>query len=130
MTDQIADLLTRIRNGYMAHNDSVVVPFSNQKAKIAEVLSSSGYVGEVKVVDADKISKHLNITLKYVGKYPVISHIERISTPGRRVYSKGLDVKKVLGGNGIRIISTSKGVMIDKEAKLKNLGGEVICKVW
>lgn len=129
MTDPIADLLTRIRNGYGARADVVVVPYSIQKQKIAELLVNQGYLDSVEVVEHEN-RKQLNITLKYVGKQPAISTIQRISTPGRRVYSPSAAIKPVLAGNGIRIISTNKGIMIDKEAKKNNLGGEVICKVW
>ena len=130
MTDSIADLLTRIRNGYLAHNAEVSIPFSNQKATIANVLAANGYVESVNVVDADKMSKSLSIKLKYMGREPAISTIQRISTPGRRVYSQTKDIKTVLSGNGIQIVSTSQGVMTDSEARAKNLGGELICKVW
>lgn len=129
MTDPIADLLTRIRNGYNAHLDVVTVPYSNQKAKIAEVLANHGYLESVET-EGENTSKKLVLTLKYVGRLAVLTRIERISTPGRRVYSAAKDIKPVLGGNGIRIISTSKGIMVDSEAKKLNLGGEVICKAW
>lgn len=129
MTDPIADLLTRIRNGYGAKADIVLVPHSIQKQKIAEVLVDQGYLGSVEVIEQEN-HKQLSIALKYVGKYPAISTIQRISTPGRRVYSPATAIKPVLAGHGIRIISTNKGIMIDKEAKKNNLGGEVICKVW
>jgi small subunit ribosomal protein S8 len=130
MTDSIADLLTRIRNGYLAHNSEVTVPFSTQKATIANVLLTSGYLESVQVEDDAKKYKVIIIKLKYIGREPAISSIQRVSTPGRRVYSKTKDVKRVLSGNGIRIVTTSQGVMIDSEARAKNLGGEIICKVW
>ncbi len=129
MTDPIADLLTRIRNAYAAKHDTVSIPHSNQKEAIAKVLAAHGYVEGVEVV-ADKAIKSLTVTLKYVGNSPAISTIDRISTPGRRVYSAAKDIKRVLAGNGIRIISTNKGIMTDAEAKSQKLGGEVICKVW
>ena len=128
MTDSIADLLTRIRNGYLAHNGEVSIPFSNQKATIANVLVVNGYVESVSIVDDGKISKSISIKLKYIGREPAITKIQRISTPGRRVFSHTKDIKSVLSGNGIRIVSTSQGVMIDSEARAKNIGGEIICK--
>ena len=112
MTDPIADLLTRIRNGYNAHLDDVKIPYSNQKSKIVDVLVSQGYLNSVSVT-GEKVAKQLVVSLKYVGKYPALSKIERISTPGRRVYSSAKEIKPVLGGNGVRIISTNKGIMID-----------------
>ncbi len=129
MTDPIADLLTRIRNGYGAHHDTVTVPHSNQKMTLAEALAKHGYIESAEVVNG-KSFKEIVITLRYVGKSPAISKIQRISSPGRRVYSASKDVKPVLSGHGIRIVSTSKGIMIDADAKAQNVGGEVICKVW
>lgn len=129
MTDPIADLLTRIRNGYSAKADTVMVPHSNQKQTIVKVLVDQGYLESSEIVDSET-HKQIQIALKYVGKQPALSTIQRISTPGRRVYSPASDIKTVLSGHGIRIISTNKGIMTDKEAKKNNLGGEVICKVW
>ncbi len=129
MTDPIADLLTRIRNAYAAKHDTVSIPHSNQKEAIVRVLAANGYVDGVEVV-GDKAVKSLNVTLKYVGNSPALTTIDRISTPGRRVYSAAKEIKQVLAGNGIRIISTNKGIMTDAQAKSQKLGGEVICKVW
>lgn len=129
MTDPIADLLTRIRNGYGAHQDEVRVPFSKVKAKISEVLSAHRYLDGVTVTGEGK-AKELVIKLKYVGRSPVVTHLERISSPGRRMYVNVKAITPVLGGNGMTIISTNKGIMIDTEAKSQNLGGEIICKVW
>lgn len=129
MTDPIADLLTRIRNAYAAKHDTVSVPHSNQKEEIAKVLAKYGYVQSVEVV-GEKAVKSLTITLRYVGSSPALTKVDRISSPGRRVYSASKDIKQVLAGNGIRIISTNKGIMTDAEAKSQKLGGEVICKVW
>jgi small subunit ribosomal protein S8 len=129
MTDPIADLLTRIRNGYNAHAETVTVPHSIQKQKIVEVLVEQNYLKAYELATVDN-HKQLHLTLKYSGKQPAISTIERISTPGRRVYSPAAAIKSVLAGYGIRIISTNKGIMIDSQAKKHNLGGEVICKVW
>lgn len=129
MTDPIADLFTRIRNGYASRADKVVVPHSKQKQKIVEVLVAQNYVESFETITSNG-HPQLEVVLKYVNKQPAITMIQRISTPGRRVYSSASAIKPVLAGNGIRIISTSKGIMIDSEAKKNNLGGEVICKVW
>jgi small subunit ribosomal protein S8 len=129
MTDPIADLLTRIRNAYGAKHDTVSIPHSNQKEAIAKVLANHGYVNSVEVV-AENALKSIVVTLKYIGNSPALTKIDRISSPGRRVYSASKDIKQVLAGNGIRIISTNKGIMTDAEAKSQKLGGEVICKVW
>jgi small subunit ribosomal protein S8 len=130
MTDPIADLLTRIRNGYGAKLTTVLVPHSIQKQKIVEVLVEQGYLESYESFEDENKHKQLRLTLKYVGKHPALTTIQRISTPGRRVYSPASGIKSVLSGHGIRIISTNKGIMIDKEAKKNNLGGEVICKAW
>jgi small subunit ribosomal protein S8 len=129
MTDPIADLLTRIRNAYSAHHDEVVIPFSSQKAKIVDVLVKHGYVESVETIAAE-VGQNLKVTLKYVGKSPAITAIKRISTPGRRVYSRSKDVKSVLSGHGIRILSTNKGIMTNVEAQTLGVGGEIICKIW
>lgn len=129
MTDPIADLLTRIRNAYASRASEVIVPHSQQKQKIVEVLVSQNYLDSFEVINQNG-RPQIKVTLKYIGKHPAITTIQRISKPGRRIYSPASAIKPVLAGNGIRIISTSKGIMIDQEAKKNNLGGEVICKVW
>lgn len=129
MTDPIADLLTRIRNGYAAHHDEVMVPHSRMKDQIVNVMVTHGYIAASEVTEKDGI-KMLHLTLKYIGRSPVLTNIQRISSPGRRIYSTAKSIKPVLAGNGIRIISTSKGIMVDADARAQNIGGEVICKIW
>lgn len=129
MTDPIADMLTRIRNAYSAGKESVEVPHSKLKEAIAKVLDQEGYIDSFKV-KPDKPRSIININLKYKSGEPAISSIRRISKPGLRVYTNAKKIKSVLSGHGISIISTSKGVVSDKQARNQNLGGEVLCKVW
>ena len=130
MTDPIADFLTRIRNGNMRKFDVVEAPASKIKRQIAEILKAEGYVKDVEYVEDNKQGV-IRVFLKY-GKNgeKVITNLKRISKPGLRVYSKREDVPKVLNGLGIAIISTSEGLLTDKEARQKNVGGEVIAYVW
>ena len=128
MTDPIADMLTRIRNGSMAAHAEVVMPASRIKNEIARVLKDEGYILEYSDEDASG-RKHLRIKLKYHRGKPVVETIDRISKPGRRVYRKVDELPVVSGGLGIAIISTSKGVMTAKHAKSSGIGGEVICTV-
>lgn len=130
ITDPIADMLTRIRNGLVARLDTVEVPASNMKKAIAEILLDEGYLKGVKYIKDDKQGM-LRITLKYSPDgAKVIKGLKRISKPGLRVYAKKDQVPKVLGGLGIAIISTSKGVMTDKNARAAAVGGEVLAFVW
>lgn len=129
ITDTIADLLTRIRNASAAKHESVDVPASNMKKAIANILLEEGYVREVEIIDDNK-QGIIRITLKYLDKKSVISGLKRISKPGLRVYAGKEDLPKVLGGLGIALISTSKGVMTDKEARKQGVGGEVLAYVW
>lgn len=129
-TDPIADMLTRIRNAIIAKHDKVVVPASNMKKAIAQILLDEGYIRavETKMDDGHEI---LLVTLKYVnGKESVIRGLKRISKPGLRIYAGKEDLPKVLGGLGIAIISTSQGVMTDKNARAKGIGGEVLAYIW
>ena len=130
MTDPIADMLTRIRNAGNAKKKSVEMPASNIKKAIAKILLDEGYIKNYEYVEDDKQGK-LVITLKYdqTGN-KVIAGLKRISKPGLRIYAACEDIPKVLNGLGIAIISTSKGVMTDKNARKNNVGGEVICYVW
>lgn len=129
VTDPIADMLTRIRNAIQAKHDSVVVPSNKEKLEIARILKEEGFITDF-VVDGD-LKKNIIITLKY-GKNneKVISGLKRISKPGLRVYAQADKLPRVLNGLGIAILSTSKGVMTDKEAKAKHVGGEVLAYVW
>ena len=129
ITDPIADMLTRIRNAIQAKHDSVVVPSNKEKLEIARILKEEGFITDF-VVDGD-LKKNIIITLKY-GKNneKVISGLKRISKPGLRVYATVEELPRVLNGLGIAIISTSKGVMTDRDARKANLGGEVVAYVW
>lgn len=130
MTDPIADMLSRIRNANNARHKSVDIPCSNIKKEIAKILLDEGYIKGYDVVEDDK-QGIIKIDLKYSGDgEKVISGLKRISKPGLRVYVKCDDVPKVLGGLGIAIISTSKGIITDKMARQEKVGGEVICYVW
>ena len=130
MTDPIADFLTRIRNANMVKHESVEVPASKMKRDIAEILKNEGFVRDVEFIEDDK-QGIIRVFLKYgKGNERVISGIRRISKPGLRSYVKADAVPKVLNGLGIAIISTSEGVITDKEARAKNVGGEVLAYVW
>ncbi len=132
MTDPIADLLTRIRNAILAGHKVVEAPASNLKKEIARILFEKGYILSYKVVDGDTKQGVLKIALKYnqKSKKPAIKKIDRASRPGLRQYISVDDMPRVLNGLGIAIISTSKGLMTDKEAKKENIGGEVLCFVY
>jgi small subunit ribosomal protein S8 len=131
MTDPIADLLTRIRNGIQAKHDRVELPSSKLKVEIARILKSEGFISNFKLVDENKIQGVLRIYLKYSEDgEPVIHGIERISRPGRRVYRNKQEIPRVLGGLGLAIVSTSKGVLAGHDAVKNGVGGEVLCQVW
>ena len=130
VNDPIADMLTRIRNAQIAKHDAVVLPASNTKKAIAKILLAEGFVKSVDFID-DGPQGSIKIVLKYVnGKQPVIAGLKRISKPGLRVYARSEELPKVLGGLGIAIVSTSKGLMTDKEARKENIGGEVLAYIW
>ena len=130
INDPIADMLTRIRNGLIARHDSVTMPASNMKKAIAKILLDEGYIKSVDFID-DGLQGQIKIVLKYVqGKESVIKGLKRISKPGLRVYARSSEIPKVLGGLGIAIVSTSKGVMTDKEARNAGIGGEVLAYIW
>ena len=130
VTDPIADLLTRIRNANQMRYNEVVVPSSNVKERIVEILKSEGYITDYKI-EKGQVQDNIVITLKYgKNKERVISGLKRISKPGLRVYAKAEEIPTVLNGLGISIVSTSKGIMTGKKAKKENLGGEVLAYVW
>ena len=130
VTDTIADMLTRIRNANAMRYTEVKVPASKLKLELARILKEEGFIKEYKVV-SENVGKNILLTLKYGNKKErVITGLKRISKPGLRVYAKKEEVPKVLNGLGIAIISTSKGIMTDKEARKQNLGGEVLAYVW
>ena len=133
MTDPIADMLTRLRNANQAYHDSTSMPHSKIKAGIAEILKQQGYITSYEVIEPGEgeVGKTLKITLKYGdSRERSIAGLRRISKPGLRVYAKSNSLPKVLGGLGIAIISTSQGLLTDKEASLKSVGGEVLAYVW
>jgi len=128
MHDPIADFLTRIRNAQKAEHETVDIPHSKMKEAIARILQREGYITRYEVL-GDKI-KTLRITLKYHGRRGVIEGLKRVSKPGLRQYVSADEIPRVLGGLGIAILSTSKGIMTDREARRANVGGEVLCYVW
>ncbi|HVE71297.1 MAG TPA: 30S ribosomal protein S8 [Thermoanaerobaculia bacterium] len=133
MTDPIADMLTRIRNGITSHHDRVEMPHSKLKVEVAKILKSEGFISNYKVLAAEegKVQGTLRVYLKYSANgEPVIHGIERVSRPGRRVYRGKEELPKVLGGLGLAIVSTSKGVLSGAEAARTGVGGEVLCQVW
>lgn len=130
MTDPIADMLTRIRNANMVSHPSVEMPSSKLKVQLAKLLKEEGFITDYNVKENGKF-KVLEITLKYDAKNkPIITKLERISKPGLRNYSKAKNLPKVLGGMGIAIVSTSKGLLTDRKARKENIGGEVLCYVY
>ena len=130
MSDPIADMLTRIRNAIMVSFDTVDIPSSKLKINVAKLLKSEGFVKNYKII-ADKRQGMLRVFLKYDEKgEPVIGGIKRVSKPSRRVYSKGDRIPSVLNGFGVNILSTSKGVMTDRQARKMGIGGEILCSVW
>ena len=128
--DPIGDMLTRIRNGQMRSLNKISIPFSVFRSEILEVLKKEGYIINFSIDKGENNKKLLLVDLKYYEGQPVIREIKRISKPGRRVYSRATSIPRVHNGLGLAILSTSKGVMSDSEAIKKNLGGEIICKVF
>ena len=130
MTDPIADMLTRLRDANAAYQDTVSMPYSKVKARIAEILQKEGYIGEWNVTDAE-VGKNLVVALKYgPSRERSIAGLKRVSKPGLRVYAKKDNLPRVLGGLGIAIISTSGGLLTDKQAVRRGVGGEVLAYVW
>jgi small subunit ribosomal protein S8 len=130
MTDPLADLLTRIRNGQMARKQSVKSPASKLRSNVLDVLAREGYIRGWSASEVRKGINELTLELKYHEGQPAIREIARVSTPGRRVYSKIRDLPRVYNGLGIAILSTPRGVMSDHEARQQNVGGEVLCRVF
>jgi small subunit ribosomal protein S8 len=130
MTDPVADLLTRLRNANSAHHDSVTLPSSKLKTHIAEILQQEGYISGWEVTDA-RVGTNLTISLKYgPNRERSIAGIKRVSKPGLRVYAKSTELPKVLGGLGVAILSTSSGLLTDRQAEQKGVGGEFLAYVW
>ncbi len=135
MTDPIADMLTRIRNSMMSGQALTAMPYSKIKGEIAKILKEEGYLENIEVADGEIPSqKVLRLRIKYFGerreRKPVITGIERVSTPGRRIYTKKQDIPWVLSGMGVAILSTPKGIMTGQRARQLGVGGEILCKVW
>ena len=129
ISDVIGDMLTRIRNASNSKHETVDVPASNMKKAIADILVNEGYIKGYQVIEDGKQGV-IRIALKYVGKQKVITGLKRVSKPGLRVYASSEDMPRVMNGLGIAIVSTSKGIMTDKEARKQNIGGEVLAFVW
>ena len=129
MSDPIADMLTRIRNAQGAKHAETVMPYSRLKADLASVLKEEGYIEEFRMQDAGP-HRNLRVTLRYTQTGPVVSGLQRASKPGNRVYAAADEIPRVLGGLGICILSTSQGVMSDREARRRHVGGELLCNVW
>ncbi|MCZ6671382.1 MAG: 30S ribosomal protein S8 [Verrucomicrobia bacterium] len=131
MTDPIADLLTQIRNAFLAGKDTTCqVQHSKMKRELARILKECGYIRGYEDVEKPGNKKYLTVQLKYVNGESAITAIERFSRPGRRIYFGANDIPKVLGGMGVGIMTTSRGLMTDRDARSQNLGGELVCRVW
>ncbi|MDC1476119.1 30S ribosomal protein S8 [Pelagibacteraceae bacterium] len=128
--DPIGDMITRIRNAQMRALNTVSIPSSKFRAKILDVLKNEGYISNYKTIPDGKNKNSLLVDLKYYNGTPVIKEIKRISKPGRRVYSKAINISKIQNGLGLAIVSTSKGIMSDNDARTENIGGEIICRVF
>lgn len=129
VTDQISDFLTRIRNAGRAGHKTVTAPASKLKIAIARILKDQGFIADYAIIE-DKVQNQIKVTLKYYNREPAIREMKRISKPGRRIYVSVDNLPRIKNGLGIAIISTSKGVLTDKDAKKFNVGGEFICSVW
>lgn len=129
MTDPISNFISSIKNALMARKESVVIPYSKLKESMAKILVREGYITEVSV-DETGAFKQLVVTLKYVGKLPAVTDVRRLSKPGLRLYTPATQIPKALGGYGITIVSTNKGILTDSEARKLHVGGELICQIW
>ena len=128
--DPIGDMITRIRNAQLRALNSVEIPNSKFRAKILDVLKQEGYIANYKISSDDKKKESLLVDLKYSNGLPVIKEIKRVSKPGRRIYAKAGSIAKIQNGLGLAIVSTSMGIMSDNDARTKNVGGEIICRVF
>ena len=128
--DPIGDMITRIRNAQLRNLNKVIIPNSKFRAKILDVLKQEGYISNFKVVSQTNNKNILEVDLKYNNGLPVIKEIKRVSKPGRRIYAKADSIPKIQNGLGLAIVSTSMGVMSDNDARLKKIGGEIICRVF
>ncbi|MBI2083840.1 MAG: 30S ribosomal protein S8 [Deltaproteobacteria bacterium] len=131
MTDPLSDMLTRIRNAQKAGHDEVRVPFSRLKLEVIKILKKEGYLGDVREETGEKGDRWIEVKLRYVGRRkPLIQNLSRTSRPGLRIYKGHTEIPTIRSGIGMAILSTSKGVMTDKEAREKKVGGEVLCTIW
>jgi len=131
MTDPIADLLTRIRNAYRVRHDRLDVPTSGLKHEICKILRDEGFIDDFSLEDEGPTNKYIRINLRYTNEgEPLVLRLQRVSKPGRRVYCKSADIKPVLNGLGVGIVSTSQGLLTDKAARQRGVGGEILCEVW
>ena len=128
--DPVGDMISRIRNAQMRLLSNVIIPSSNFRGKILDVLKQEGYILDYKKISDEKNISSFSVNLKYSNGTPVIREIKRISKPGRRIYAKATSMPKIQNGLGLAIISTSKGIMTDNDARIKNIGGEIICRVF
>jgi len=128
--DPIGDMITRIRNAQARLSSTVIVPNSNFRVKILEVLKKEGYISGYKLLTEENKKNSISVDLKYSNGIPVIKEIKRVSKPGRRIYAKATSIPKIQNGLGLAIVSTSKGIMTDNDARNKNIGGEIICRVF
>lgn len=129
-TDPIADMLTRIRNGYMAHKHEVAIPYSKLKMALISIIVEEGFVSSAEKVDGKDGFPEIKVRLKYVGGRPAITDVTRVSRPGLRVYKKRGEFPVVQSGYGIAIVSTPKGLMTNRKARISGLGGELMCTIW
>jgi len=131
MSDPLADMLTRIRNAQMVKKESVDIPYSNMKGHIAKILKEEGYITDYHVIEKSGPQNTLRIELKYDDSGScVITGLRRVSKPGRRIYARHNEIPKVMSGLGVAILSTSRGVIVDREARRTKVGGEIVCEVW
>jgi small subunit ribosomal protein S8 len=131
MTDPIADLLTQIRNAYGVRHDRLDVPASGLKREICQILKDEGFIEDFRMHDEGPAAKSIRIRLRYTDDgEPLVRRLQRVSRPGRRVYRKSADIKPVLNGLGVGIVSTSQGLLTDKAARQRGVGGEVLCEIW
>lgn len=129
ITDPIGDFITRIKNAVMAKHNTVAVPYSKLKESLGDILKKEGYITDM-VIDTTKPFPELVMTLKYVGKAAAVTDVRRMSKPGRRLYVPAKQIPRALGGYGITIVSTNRGVLTDADARKMNVGGELLCQIW
>ena len=129
-TDPIGDMVARIRNAQMRTSHNVVIPNSKFRVKILEILKQEGFISDYKIISSSTKKDALLVDLKYVNGFPVIKEIKRVSKPGRRIYARASSIPRIKNGLGIAIMSTSIGIMSDNDARIKNVGGEIICRVF